>query len=94
MRYYHSSILAGLIVLLAAAPAIAYVGPGAGLTLLGALWGLLAALVMTVGFILLWPFRRFLFARRRHADSEAREPGAVEDGETRDSATRADRPQR
>lgn len=45
---------------LAAAPAFAYVGPGAGLTLLGALWGLIVAVVLSVGFILLWPVRRLL----------------------------------
>lgn len=46
--------------LMAAAPAFAYVGPGAGLTLLGALWGLVVAVVLSVGFILLWPVRRLL----------------------------------
>jgi hypothetical protein len=45
---------------LAASPAFAYVGPGAGLTLLGALWGLIVAVVLSVGFILLWPIRRML----------------------------------
>jgi hypothetical protein len=45
---------------LAALPASAYVGPGAGLTLLGALWGLIVAVVLSVGFVLLWPFRRLL----------------------------------
>jgi len=45
---------------LAAAPAFAYVGPGAGLTLLGALWGLIVAVVLSVGFILLWPVRKLL----------------------------------
>ena len=45
---------------LAATPAFAYVGPGAGLTLLGALWGLIVAVVLSVGFILLWPLRRLM----------------------------------
>jgi hypothetical protein len=44
----------------AALPAFAYVGPGAGLTLLGALWGLILAVVVSVGFVILWPFRRLL----------------------------------
>jgi hypothetical protein len=48
-----------------ATPALAYVGPGAGLTLLGALWGLIVAVVLSVGFIILWPFRRML-RRHRH----------------------------
>ena len=41
-------------------------GPGAGLTLLGALWGLIAAVVVSVGFILIWPLRR-LMRRNRQA---------------------------
>lgn len=49
----------------AAFPAFAYVGPGAGLTLLGALWGLVLAVVMSVGFVILWPFRRFLRRNKR-----------------------------
>jgi hypothetical protein len=48
-----------------ALPAFAYVGPGAGLTLLGALWGLVLAIVMSVGFIILWPFRRLLRRNKR-----------------------------
>ena len=58
----------GAAVMVAAAfPAWAYVGPGAGLTLLGALWGLILAVVMSVGFVILWPFRRLLRRRKREA---------------------------
>lgn len=60
-----------------AAPALAYVGPGAGLTLLGALWGLIAAVVMSVGFIILWPFRRFL-SRRHKGEGTAVDHGIDE----------------
>ena len=68
-----------------AAPAVAYVGPGAGLTLLGALWGLIAAIVMSVGFIILWPFRRFLFGRRRKVDGGAADGDSVDEGGNDDS---------
>jgi len=50
---------------LAAAPAFAYVGPGAGLTLLGALWGLIVAVVLSLGFILLWPLRKLMRRNKR-----------------------------
>jgi hypothetical protein len=50
---------------LAASPAFAYVGPGAGLTLLGALWGLIVAVVLSVGFILMWPLRRLMRRNKR-----------------------------
>lgn len=46
------------------ASAYAYVGPGAGLSTLGALWGVLLAIVASVGFILLWPVRRLVRRRR------------------------------
>jgi membrane protein implicated in regulation of membrane protease activity len=69
MRLQHCGQLAALAIVIAAfldlsAPAFAYVGPGAGLTLLGALWGLIVAVVLSVGFVILWPFRKML--RRRH----------------------------
>lgn len=44
----------------AAEPASAYVGPGAGLSLLTAFWTLLMAVVAAVGYLLLWPIRRGL----------------------------------
>jgi membrane protein implicated in regulation of membrane protease activity len=48
-----------LLIMFGAAPAaLAYVGPGAGLSLLGALWGLLLAVGAAVAFIILWPLRR------------------------------------
>jgi membrane protein implicated in regulation of membrane protease activity len=47
--------------------ASAYVGPGAGLSLLGALWGLLAAVLAALAFIVLWPFRKMLKGRRNKA---------------------------
>jgi membrane protein implicated in regulation of membrane protease activity len=48
-----------------ATPALAYVGPGAGLSLVGAFWGLLVALFAALAFVILWPIRRFLKQRRR-----------------------------
>src|SRR3546814_10126642 len=41
-----------------ATPALAYIGPGAGLSLLGALWGVVAAVAAALLFLLLWPLRR------------------------------------
>ena len=47
---------AGLLLYTAAAEA--YIGPGAGLSLLGALWALIAVVGAPVGFIVLWPIRQ------------------------------------
>lgn len=43
---------------------LGYIGPGAGLGLLGALIGLFLAVASAVGFIVLWPLRA-LFRRRK-----------------------------
>lgn len=69
MRSKHLSALLAALFCLASTPAMAYVGPGAGLTLLSALWGLLIAVLAAAGFLLLWPIRRW--RRRRQAALEA-----------------------
>ena len=96
MRHAPFRILAAFVALAGlafATPAAAYVGPGAGLTLLGALWGLIAAVVMTVGFIVLWPFRRLLFARRQKA-GDAADTNARDENEVGDTTMLANRPDR
>lgn len=45
----------------------AYVGPGAGLSLLGALWALVVALGLAVAFVVAWPVRRMLRRRQQRA---------------------------
>lgn len=47
-----------------AGPALAYIGPGAGLSLLGALWGIVAAVLAALLFLLIWPLRRLLRRQR------------------------------
>ncbi|HIP79885.1 MAG TPA: hypothetical protein EYH07_15655 [Kiloniellaceae bacterium] len=55
----------GLVLSLAwTAPAFAYIGPGAGLSLLGALWGVVAAVAAALLFLLIWPLRRLMKRRR------------------------------
>lgn len=56
-------LVVGSLTLIAATPAYAYVGPGAGLSLLGALWGVAAAVVAALAFVVVWPLRRMI-ARR------------------------------
>jgi hypothetical protein len=48
-----------------ATPAFAYIGPGAGITVLGALWGVVVAVVLALAAVVLWPLR-LLLRRRRH----------------------------
>jgi hypothetical protein len=84
-KTYRAAVLAlgTSVAALAATPAFAYVGPGAGLTLLGALWGLILAVVVSVGFILLWPLRR-LMRRHRQASNDQH---AVDDDPTHSMLT-------
>jgi hypothetical protein len=57
-----------------AGTAAAYVGPGAGLSLLGALWGLLLSIGAALWFVILWPLRRMRKrARQKIEDGEAAE---------------------
>lgn len=58
-------------------PAFAYIGPGAGISLLGALWGLIAALIAALGFVLFWPLRRLRRRRRLARDAEAKVTAAA-----------------
>lgn len=52
-----------------AVPAQAYVGPGAGLSLLSALWALVAAIFAAVAFIVMWPVRKMLKQRKAAANN-------------------------
>jgi membrane protein implicated in regulation of membrane protease activity len=51
----------------------AYVGPGAGLSLLGALWALVVAIGAAVAFIVAWPIRRMRRRKREERELAAAE---------------------
>jgi hypothetical protein len=60
-----SLLVASLCLAAAATPAHAYIGPGAGITMLGALWGVIVAVALAVGAVLFWPVRVLLRRVRR-----------------------------
>ncbi|MDN5849126.1 MAG: hypothetical protein L0H63_05735, partial [Nitrococcus sp.] len=67
--------------------ALAYVGPGAGLSLLGALWGLLIAVGAALGFVIFWPLRQLRKrARAKRAATEAENDPAMQRAAEQDSA--------
>ena len=70
-------ILAGLS-LLFSGTAMAYVGPGAGISVLGALWGLIVGVVMALAVILFWPIRMMI---RKNKAKKAAAAAAAEGGE-------------
>ena len=51
----------------AAAPAQAYIGPGAGITMLGALWGVVVAVALAICAVLFWPIRLLMRKFRKPA---------------------------
>ncbi|WP_143710189.1 hypothetical protein [Parvibaculum lavamentivorans] len=60
-----------------ASPALAYVGPGAGLSVIGALIGVLLAVGAAAAFVIGWPIRRMMRRRQQLAQTSGRAP--VED---------------
>lgn len=47
--------------------AVAYIGPGAGLTLIGSLVGIIVAVLMALGILLSWPVRILIRRIRRRS---------------------------
>jgi len=50
----------------------AYVGPGAGISFLGALWAVISAILLAIGGFLVWPIRVLL--RKRKLKKQESEP--------------------
>jgi type VI protein secretion system component VasK len=88
LKMLHGIIGAALILMLAPGLALAYVGPGAGISMLGALWGLIVGVVMAVGVILFWPIRIML--RKAKAKKANAKAAASADDATSDSSKSAD----
>lgn len=76
-----------------AGPAMAYIGPGAGLSLLGALWGVVAAVAAALLFLLLWPLRRLMRRQRATVQSSPGQsnPARSNPAQEREAAARVHR---
>jgi type VI protein secretion system component VasK len=85
-RFVTPVVAAGLLLYTTAAEA--YIGPGAGLSLLGALWALIAAIVAALGFIVLWPLRKARKRRlaQKNAATAAEPPAAADHAAVRQAA--------
>ena len=60
--------------------ALAYIGPGAGITFVGALVGVVLAVLSAISFILFWPIRKIL--KRMKARGNAAELSEAKDAPT------------
>jgi hypothetical protein len=52
-------------------PALAYVGPGAGISMLGALGAVIVAILFALGGLIWWPIRMMRRRRKQAADPAA-----------------------
>ena len=60
-------LITAFALLLAASPALAYVGPGAGISVLGSIVGILVTIVVAIGAIIMWPLRKAMKKRKAAA---------------------------
>lgn len=79
-----------MIILLAlTSPAFAYVGPGAGISVLGSLLGILATIFVAIGAILFWPLRKYLKRRKlRRSSMDGKEVAGGSSTDTGDDGMR------
>ena len=66
-----------LMLLVVSPAAMAYIGPGAGISVLGSLLGILGTIVVAIGAIIFWPVRKFL-KRKKQAKATAGEESTSE----------------
>ena len=58
-----------MLLALLASPAVAYIGPGAGISVLGSLLGILGTIFVAIGAIIFWPLRKFMKRRKARRES-------------------------
>jgi membrane protein implicated in regulation of membrane protease activity len=62
-------ILLAILLLAPISPAVAYIGPGAGISVLGSLLSILATIFVAIGAIIFWPLRKFMKRRKARRES-------------------------
>jgi len=79
-------ILLTFLILAPVSPAIAYIGPGAGISVLGSLLGILATSFVAIGAIIFWPVRKYMQRRKARRESH----GGTEAAQAGDKHTRVE----
>ena len=73
--------------LLLSSPVSAYIGPGAGISVLGSLLGIVVTIVVAIGAIVMWPLRKMLKKRRKSsAEATAGDPATTATPEAQSDA--------
>ncbi|MGH6943055.1 MAG: hypothetical protein ACREH6_02390 [Geminicoccaceae bacterium] len=88
MRTLFAALVGAVLAIGIVGPAAAYIGPGAGLSLVGAFWGLVVAVLAALSFILLWPFR-ILLRRMRGQRAHSHPSVSQHESKPSDEASRA-----
>ena len=67
------SVALTLLLQVPANAALAYIGPGAGISVLGSLLGILVTIFVAIGAILFWPLRKLLQRRKARRQAASRD---------------------
>ena len=67
----HLVYLLMFLLLTLSVPANAYIGPGAGISVVGSLLGILATIFVAIGAIVFWPLRKWQKRRKARRESLA-----------------------
>ena len=86
MKITRDLILLAFLLLAPVSSAVAYIGPGAGISVLGSLLSILATIFIAIGAIIFWPLRKFMKRRKARRESLS----GSEFANTGDDATRID----
>ena len=75
-----------ILVLLMSNSAEAYVGPGAGISVLGSLLSILATIFVAIGAILFWPVRKYLRRRKARLNTDGKQAANTGDEVAKDDS--------
>jgi hypothetical protein len=64
------TIIFVLLMAVLVSPALAYIGPGAGISVLGSLLSILATIVVAIGAIIFWPVRKYMKRRKARLNAQ------------------------
>lgn len=74
MKIAHGAFLAATFLLASAMPAAAYIGPGAGLSAIGSVVGVISAVFLAIAGFVWYPVKRLLKRNKKPASGEAAAP--------------------